>query len=62
MKAIKKHECRKCLYYIGRIKFPVSPCMQCRVYGGVNKPITGESIIIKNEASNGISKERGVKR
>ena len=37
---IKKLKCRKCPYHLGYLKFNVSPCIDCRVNGGNNRPLT----------------------
>ena len=31
--------CSDCLYHQGNIKFIISPCPECIVYGGTNHPI-----------------------
>ena len=36
--AIKKIRCMKCPYYLGQIKFIISPCPNCKVNGGTDPP------------------------
>lgn len=33
---LKKLQCRKCPYYLGYIKFAVSPCINCKANVGKN--------------------------
>lgn len=54
----KRIKCQKCLYHKEIVKFIVCPCMECKVYGGINPPITLASFV-KKEKTNNLAKTDG---